>query len=109
MRVAYAHEAVLVMDPDDDLRAPGAAITTELCGHWEHEGPCPLAAHHTNAYRVGELVRIRTLFASEPAHERTVRDRIDRALAQGQWRLESSGPTEVSPDEAAHADRLASG
>lgn len=109
MRVAYAHEAVLVMDPDDDLRAPGAAITVELCGHWEHEPPCPLAAHHTNAYRVGEQVRIRTLFASDPTDEDVVRNRIDQALARGHWRLESSGPAEVSAGEAAHAERLAAG
>jgi hypothetical protein len=119
MRVAYAHEAMLVMDSDGDLRAPGAAITAELCGHWEHEPPCPLAAHHTNAYRVGEQVRLRTLFASEPGNEAVVRERIDQALARGvlegpdavvtHWRLESSGATPVSGDEADHADRLANG
>lgn len=141
MRAAYAHEAMLVMEPDADLRAPGAAITAELCGHWEHEPPCPLAAHYTNAYRVGEQVRIRTLFASEPADEAEVRRRIDTALGRGRldhtagppgsndsagsagsdreegegspdavvtrWRLESSGPAPVSPDEADHAARLA--
>jgi hypothetical protein len=119
MRVAYAHEAMLVMDPAADLRAPGAAITAELCGHWDHEPPCPLAAHHTNAYRVGEQVRIRTLFASEPGDEALVRGRIDQALARQrldgpdavvtEWRLESSGSADVSADEADHAGRLTTG
>jgi hypothetical protein len=36
MREAFAHEAVLVMEPDADMRAPGAAITVALCGHWDH-------------------------------------------------------------------------
>ncbi|WP_406164826.1 hypothetical protein [Streptomyces sp. NBC_00996] len=31
MRRANVHEAVLVMHPDADLQAPGAAITVELC------------------------------------------------------------------------------
>jgi len=44
MRQAFAHEAILVVQPQADLRAPGAAITVALCGHWEHQPPCPLAA-----------------------------------------------------------------
>ena len=31
------------MEPDADVRAPGAAVTVVLCGHWDHEPPCPLA------------------------------------------------------------------
>jgi hypothetical protein len=34
------------MEPDADMRAPGAAVTVALCGHWDHEPPCPLAPHH---------------------------------------------------------------
>jgi hypothetical protein len=37
MRQAFAHEAVLVMEPDADVRAPGAAVAVALCGHWDHE------------------------------------------------------------------------
>ena len=49
MRGTFAHVAVIRIDPEADIRAPGAAITVALCGHWEHEPPCPLAPHHTHA------------------------------------------------------------
>ena len=43
------------MEPHADVRAPGAAVTVALCGHWEHE-PCPLAPHHVSAHENdGEL------------------------------------------------------
>ncbi|MER5184138.1 hypothetical protein ABT009_38390 [Streptomyces sp. NPDC002896] len=116
MRHAYIHEAVLVMDPEADVQAPGAAITVALCGHWEHQPPCPLAPHHTRAERDGERVLLRTLFATEPATEGVVRDRIDRALSAGRmqgpdalvtrWRLHSSGRGETTAEEARHAERL---
>jgi len=116
MRHAYAHEAVLVMQPDADLRTPGAAITVALCGHWDHQPPCPLAAHHTRAERAGDQVHLRTLFATEPDAERVVRQRIDHALAGGQlrgpdgvitgWQLRTSGPSEVTAEETSHAERL---
>ena len=117
MRQAFAHDAVLTMGGDDDLRAPGAAITVALCGHWEHEPPCPLAPHHTAAERVGDEVRLRTLFAVEPAREAEVRDLIRDALAAGRlvggdgresrWSLRSSRSAVVRSGEEEHARRLA--
>jgi len=116
MRRAYAHEAVLIMPPDGDLRAPGAAITVALCGHWDHEPPCPLAPHHTRADRDGADVRVRTLFATEPDKEGTVRERIDDALSRGhiegpeglitRWQLRTSRRSEVAAEEATHAAQL---
>ncbi|HEX4703559.1 MAG TPA: hypothetical protein VH352_15635 [Pseudonocardiaceae bacterium] len=118
MRQAFAHEAVLVMGPDADLRAPGAAVTVALCGEWEHEPPCPLAPHHTRADRVGgDEVRLRVLFATEPDAETTVRQLIQEALSGGHldgpdgtttWRLHDSQHSDVKPDERVHADRLIS-
>ncbi|MFC0533797.1 hypothetical protein [Phytohabitans kaempferiae] len=116
MRSAYAHEAVLVMAPDADLGAPGAAITVALCGHWEHQPPCPLAAHHTRAEPASDEVRVRVLFATEPASESLVRQRIDLALAGGEfrgpdglvtrWRLRTSQPSDITAAEIDHAERL---
>jgi hypothetical protein len=108
MRAAFAHDAVLVMEPGVDLRAPGGAVTLELCGSFAHPplpqspgtppssppggsagGPrpttasCPMAPHHTRADRDGDAVAVRVLFAVEPAGEEAVRARIDRALASG--------------------------
>ncbi len=116
MRHAYAHDAVLDMAPDADTRAPGGAITVALCGHWDHQPPCPLAAHHTTANRVGDETHLRILFATEPDQEGLVRGRIDTALAGGElsgpdgvttrWRLRGSRPGEITPAEADHAERL---
>jgi hypothetical protein len=116
MRQAFAHEALLLMAPDADTRAPGAAITTALCGHWEHQPPCPLAAHHTRADRSDGEVGLRILFAAEPDLEDAVRQRIDLALSRGQlpgpegghtrWQLRLSRRSEVLPEETDHATRL---
>jgi len=116
MRQAFAHEATLAMDPDADLRAPGGAITVALCGHREHEPPCPLAAHYTDAARVGDEVRVRVLFATEPESEATVRERIDAALMAGElcgpdgaitrWRWRAGGADDVAVAESDRAQRL---
>ena len=105
------------MESEQDLRAPGGAITVALCGSWEHEPPCPLAPHHTSAERDGDVVRLRVLFAAEPADEPEVRRRIADALAAGQvltpggdlarWRVASEGSSEVRPEESDHGQRLA--
>ena len=106
MRQVYAHQATLVPGPDTDPGAPGAAITTALCGHWEHEPPCPLAPHHTAAQPDGDRLRLRVLFATAPDRVAEVRDRIDGALAAGDWALESSGCARVEKEERPHARRL---
>jgi hypothetical protein len=113
MRSAFVHRATVAMAPDADPAAVGAAVTTALCGHWEHPPPCPLAPHHTSAVRDGELVRIRTLFACEPEQEELVRQRIDTALSEGAgdtvpltWVLRDSGRDDVQQAERAHATRL---
>ena len=118
MRQAFAHEAVLVMDPGADERAPGAAVTVALCGHWDHEPPCPLSPHRVHADRVNRELHVRVLFAAEPAMEGEVRRRIDQALA-GQWqfpvgfttpwRLQESRAGDVPPDETGVAQRLLHG
>jgi hypothetical protein len=116
-RAAYAHDAVVVLDPGGDARAPGGAITVALCGHWDHEPPCPLAPHHTDATPEGDdTFRVRILFAAEPADEKRVRALIGQALSSGRlrgpdgrvtrWMLESSGASDIRPAEADHAARL---
>jgi hypothetical protein len=116
MRGVFAHEAVLRMAPDADVRAPGGAVTAALCGSWDHQPPCPLAPHHSHADRVGGALHLRILFAVEPESESEVRQRIDRALEAGetsgpdgtptQWQLRSSHPSAVTGDEEDHAERL---
>jgi hypothetical protein len=116
VRQAFAHDAVVTMDSEGDARAPGAAITDALCGHWEHQPPCPLAPHRTDAQRSGGQVRLRVLFAAEPAAEAEVRRRIQAALSGGtltgpdggttRWQLRSAEPGQLRDDEAGHAERL---
>jgi hypothetical protein len=116
-RAAYAHDAVLILDPGGDSRAPGGAITVALCGHWDHEPPCPLAPHHTDASPGGDdTVRLRVLFAAEPADEERVRSLITQALSSGRltgpdgrvtrWMVKSSAAGTIRNDEADHAARL---
>lgn len=115
-RRAYAHEAAVVLAADGDVRALGGAVTVALCGHWEHEPPCPLAPHRTDTQRTGDQVSVRVVFAAEPEAEPEVRTRIDRALAEGGltgpdgattgWRLVVTGPSTVREDETELADRL---
>ncbi|WP_127130780.1 hypothetical protein [Georgenia sp. SYP-B2076] len=119
MREAFAHEAVLAMAADGDTGAPGAAITVELCGHWDHEPPCPLAPHHTGARRVGEDLHLTILFVAAPDQEGEVRRRIDRALAAGRlrgpdgvttrWQLLTSRRVVVPDDQRRLAQRLLGG
>ena len=104
------------MEPHADVQAPGAAVTVALCGHWEHEPPCPLAPHHVSAAEnEGGELRVRILFAAEPDREDQVRHLIEQALS-GQlkfpvgfaaaWQLRASWPGEILAEETAHAERL---
>ena len=116
MRQPFAHDAVITLAPDADIAAPGGAVTAELCGHWQHPPPSPLAPHHTHAERSGEHVVLRILFAAEPEQAPDIRSRIESALASGRfrgpdgvvtrWTLVGSGPGSVRADEVAHARRL---
>jgi hypothetical protein len=116
VREAYAHDALVAMQPGGSPNALGGAITVALCGHWDHPPPCPLAPHYVTALPDGETVTVRILFATEPANERRVRALIGEALATGQlagpdgaittWQLNSTAPGAVRPDEKDHAARL---
>jgi hypothetical protein len=116
-RTAYAHDAAVILDPSGDDRAPGGAITVALCGHWDHEPPCPLAPHHTDATPADDdTLRLRVLFAADPADEERVRSLITQALSSGRmtgpdgrvtrWMVQSSDASRVRADEADHAARL---
>jgi hypothetical protein len=115
-RQAFAHDAVLAMEPGADDRVPGGAITVALCGSSSHELPCPLAPHHTDAERDGSELTLRVLFAAAPEDEDRVRALVDEALARGggedpdgvrtTWRLLRSAVSPVRPEEHDHAERL---
>ncbi len=103
------------MGPHADVPTPGAAVTVALCGHWEHELPCPLAPQHVSAGDDDGELRVRILFAAEPGQEGEVRHLIEQALS-GQlkfpdgfaapWQLRASWPGEIPAGQTGHARRL---
>ena len=106
---AYIVEAELVLADGIDPAGVGAAVTVELCGHWEHEGPCRWP--HNSAIDAARVpARLRTLFVADPAETAVVRDRIEAALrGASAWRVVSIGSRPVAQAERALAERLRRG
>jgi hypothetical protein len=116
MRSGFVHEATLELAPGADERAPGAAVTVELCGHWEHKGACRWPHRTVVDGRSGQVVHIRTVFAADPGDEQAVRRGISQALRAGRleadsdasrWTVVSDGDGDLRPGEAALAGRWA--
>jgi hypothetical protein len=104
---AFVTEARLVVPEDEDPAAVGAAVTTALCGHWEHKGPCRWP-HNNEISAAGDAFELRTLYLAADAEQDEAHDRIERALrAQGEWTVLRCGQRPVSADERALAKRLA--
>ena len=118
MRTTFVHEALLALDATGDERAPGGAVTSELCGSWEHPGPCPVAPHHTATARTddGDLV-VRVLFACDPGAAAAVRRGGVDALGPGElvgpdgvrtrWTVLQDASGTLRPDEQERAASLA--
>lgn len=68
-------EAEILVEPGGDRGAPGAAVTKELCGHWDHDGSCRWP-------HVSELdgTRFRTEFRAPAVDLDDVQRRIEAAL-----------------------------
>ena len=108
-RRPYVLEATLTLAAEVDPAAVGAAVTTELCGHWEHEGGCRWP-HNNEIFAEGASGRasFRTLFLAPGNEEADVRTRIEKALREGPgWSVESTGERELSGDETALAVTMA--
>ena len=82
-------------------------MTTAVCGHWEHEGPCRWP--HNNDIEVCENVAtFRTLFVAPPTEEDDVGKRIERSLREGVgWTVLRTQWRPVSSPEEPLARRLA--
>jgi hypothetical protein len=106
MRQAYAHEARLELDPDGDERAPGAAVTVALCGHWEHEPPCRVPHHSDVVARNGDRLIVRVVFACPPDDAGAVRHALASALDAGA--LAVPGPRDAVPTRWQVLDQAAS-
>jgi hypothetical protein len=72
-RVAFVHEAELQLHNGTDPAEVGAAVTTALCGHREHEGPCRWP--HNNGIELSDpFANFRTLFVAPSTEEDTVNE-----------------------------------
>jgi hypothetical protein len=100
---AFVLEASLALDPACDPRAPGGAVTVELCGHWEHEGPCRWP--HNSA--LDDTGIFRTVFVAERREARTIARRIEHALRSAtDWDVTHVTERSVNDHERELADNL---
>jgi hypothetical protein len=105
--VKYVLEAELQLGTDCDPRAPGGAVTVELCGSWEHEGACRWP-HNSDIDSSRSPALFRTLFVANEDDAHEVRRRIEQALrSASEWEVLSVRERAVAPDEQALAARLA--
>ena len=110
---AFVIEAAVRLAPGSDPAAIGAAVTAELCGHWEHEGPCRWP-HHTEVVEVRDgVAQVRTVAVAGPETEEAER-RIRLALAAGAlpvvraaWSIVRAERVPFRLDEIRLADRIA--
>jgi hypothetical protein len=104
---AFVHDAELILDEDVDPAQVGAVVTAELCGSWDHEGPCRWP-HNNDVDSKVTTARFRTVFLADAADEREIRARIDFALRDSKgWVVLSARPRELTADERPLAARLA--
>jgi len=108
-RHPHVVEAELTLADGLDPGAVGAAVTVELCGHWEHEGPCRWP-HNSEIDIERTPARFRTLFIANEAEAAEVRGRIERALRGATaWRVVALRERPVADGERALAERLRAG
>jgi hypothetical protein len=102
---AYVHEADVILADGIDPRAVGAAVTVALCGHWEHDGPCPWPHHNHIDGR-----SFRTIFIAPADEELAVRRLIQGALhGNPDWRVDADRARDVAlPEEELAAPIAAS-
>ena len=105
-RTGHIHEATVRLEASTDSAAVGAAVTVELCGGVDHDGPCRWP-HNNEISDDGE--RFMTLFVAVEAEVDEVHGRIALALrSSSEWSVVSDGPSELVRDaRAALAERLA--
>ena len=85
-RATYVHEATIESHPGSNVHAIGAAVTVELCGHWEHQPPCRWP-HHTAAeeIRPGRVLTRTVVVAGIESQEAERRVRAALAAGSAPW------------------------
>ncbi len=89
-----------------DPAAVGAAVTTALCGHWDHDGPCRWP--HNNAIDMNHSpARFRTLGVASREEAGVVEQRIRGALLAGaDWEVLAVERRAVDEPDEPLAERL---
>jgi hypothetical protein len=106
-RETIAIDVELELGPGTDSRAPGGKVTRELCGHWEHEGPCRWP-HNSRIDRDVKPTRLRTIVVISDIDRDDVLRRIEGALRRDdRWETARLEVRPVTDDERALAQRLA--
>ena len=105
-RLAQVIEAELVLAADTNPAAVGAAVTIELCGSTDHDGPCRWP--HNNAFdSAGEPSRLRTVYVADAAEADEVATRIEASLrAADGWRVAEVERRPIAAAERELAARL---
>jgi hypothetical protein len=108
-RSPYVHEAVLHLEPGTDPRAVGAAVTVELCGAVNHEGPCRWPNNHDIGLTDDLTATVfRTLFVAPEADVEEIHQRISSALRSASgWSVVAERPRPLTSDEELGAAKLA--
>lgn len=106
---AFVVTASVRLKNDCDPDALGGAVTTELCGHWEHDGPCRWP-HHNAIDAARSPARFRTLFVAEGDEAGLVEQRVRAALtSSSDWEVVSVERRPVSARDRRLAQRLLAG
>lgn len=97
--------ASIEVPTDSDSASIGATVTSALCGHWEHDGPCRWP--HNNAIDASTSpAQFRTLLVAETSEAAAVATQVQSALANGEWTLVSTRLRDVAASEAELAAHL---
>ena len=101
-----AIEADLLLSAASDWAAPGAVITTALCGHWEHEGRCRWPHNSRIDTSVSPTV-LRMLVIVDNATQNEVVALVERGLRDdGRWQVMGFRVGAITDSERALGDRL---
>jgi hypothetical protein len=83
MKRTFVQCAEVMLQADADPAAPGGAVTTALCGSWDHAGECRWP-HHTSATWQERRGSVRVVFVADTEKESHVRALINKALKGGE-------------------------
>ena len=106
-REPFVIDVALAMVPGTDPRAPGGEVTVELCGHWEHDGPCRWP-HNSRLDTDADPAHLRTVVVAPAEDHADIARRLEAALRRDQrWSVLRFAAGVITDDERALADRLA--